>query len=94
MYPLIEQEPRKGYNTVDFNMFTGFDEFDGTVSRTDFVQVSIRSNAETCSHWQTGGLQNLDCPLGLFHVLKVLQYTNHRWGKQNTQVDFSNEIPS
>lgn len=52
---------------------TSFDESDGTVSGADSVQISFRSNTQSSSHRLPGGLQNLDCPLSLFHMLKVLK---------------------
>lgn len=62
---------------------TSFDESDSTVSRADSVQVSLRSNTQGCSHRLAGGLQNLDCPLSLFHMLKILR---HRRNKNVTEM--------
>ncbi len=55
---------------------TGSDESDCTLSRVDSVQISFRSDTESCSHRLAGGFQNLDGPLSLFHMLKVLQQNN------------------
>lgn len=52
---------------------TGFDESDGAVPGADSVQVSFRSDAQGCGHGLLGGLQHLHGPLGLLHVLKVLE---------------------
>lgn len=51
---------------------TGFNQSDCAVSRADSVQVSLRANAQSRSHGLPGALQDLNSPLGLLHMLKVL----------------------
>ena len=54
-------------------LFTSFDQPDSALSRWDSFHVSMRGDAQRCTHRFTARLQHLHCPHGLFHVINKLQ---------------------
>lgn len=62
----------KAWSSVCVLMLTSFDQLDSTVPWRHSIQVSSRSNAQSGCNWLPTALQNLNCPLSLLHVLKIL----------------------
>lgn len=67
---------------------TSFDQPDSTLSRWDPLHVSVRGDAQCCTHWFPAGLQHLHCPHCLFDVIKELQKKQAVTEKHRT---FTNE---
>jgi len=71
-YSEPKQQPSFATLHVSKSSLTSGGHADGAFTGRDAVHVALRSDTHRRCHWQTRACSNVECPLYLFHVLKVL----------------------